>query len=115
MTFVVGSSAVSVGLTSANCAGHTKKATTSGAVFVGYCLGNIIGPLCFTSTPGPRYSGGFISCVVVNACDLLIAVFGWWSCSRKNRLRDENYGIPTILHALEDLTDIEDNDFRYMI
>jgi hypothetical protein len=115
MTFIVGSSAISVGLTAANCAGHTKKSTTSGMIFIGYCVGNIIGPICFSSTPGPVYYGGFISCVVVNAGNLVIAVWGWWWYTRKNRLRDEKYGASATVHGLDDLTDDENKDFRYVI
>jgi len=115
MTFVVGSSAISVGLTAANCAGHTKKTTTSGMVFIGYCLGNIVGPLCFSSTPGPKFSGGFIACVVVSAGDLLFSVWGLWWYTRKNRRRDEKFGLSTFSHGLEDLTDSENKDFRYVV
>lgn len=115
MTFIVGSSAVSISLTAANCAGHTTKTTTSGMVFIGYCVGNIVGPLCFSSTPGPVYSGGFISCVVVNAGDVLFSVFGWWWYNRKNRQRDDKYGFPSLAHGLEDLTDRENKDFRYVL
>jgi hypothetical protein len=120
MTFIVGASAISIGLTSSNCAGHTKKSTIGGAVFLGYCHGNIVGPLCFTSTPGPRYAGGFISCVVVNVCDVLIALYGRWllrheNRRHENRRRDHEYGPSTTGRALlENLTDRENKDFRYV-
>ena len=114
MTFIVGASAISIGLTSSNCAGHTKKSTISGAVFIGYCLGNILGPICFTSTSGPLYTGGFISCVVVTACDILVAFYGRWSLQRENHQRDHMHGPPAINHALEDLTDRKNTDFRYI-
>lgn len=114
MTFIVGASAISIGLTSSNCAGHTKKSTISGVVFIGYCLGNIVGPLCFTSTPGPRYSGGFISCVVVNACNVLVALYGRWLLRRENQRRDQKYGPVGVHNVSEDLTDRENMDFRYV-
>lgn len=114
MTFIVGASAISIGLTTSNCAGHTKKSTISGAVFIGYCLGNIVGPLCFTSTPGPLYAGGFISCVVVNACDILVALYGRWLLRRENYQRDREYGPSATGRGLEDLTDRENKDFRYV-
>lgn len=114
MTFIIAASSIAIGLTSANCAGHTKKSMTSGAVFIGYCVGNIAGPYCFTSTPGPNYSGGFISCVVVNAVDVLISMYGFWLYRRENQRRDSENGAPEVIHALEDLTDCENKDFRYV-
>jgi hypothetical protein len=83
--------------------------------FIGYCLGNIVGPLCFTSTPGPDFAGGFISCVVVMICIILLAIFGRWHLGRENKRRDEKYGSPSREHALDDLTDRENKDFRYML
>lgn len=91
------------------------ETSISGAVFLGYCLGNIVGPLCFTSTPGPRYAGSFISCVVVNACDVPIELYGRWLLRHENRRRDHEYGPLTTGRALlEDLTDRENKDFRYV-
>ena len=39
--------AIGLTLVSANIAGYTKKQVTGAAVFVGYCVGNIIGPQSF--------------------------------------------------------------------
>lgn len=36
-----------VGLGTANVGGYSKKTTYSAGIFIGYCLGNIIGPLLF--------------------------------------------------------------------
>lgn len=36
--------AISLTMVSSNVAGYTKKQLTGAAVFVGYCVGNIIGP-----------------------------------------------------------------------
>lgn len=36
-----------IGLGTSNAAGHTKKAVYAAGTFVGYSLGNIIGPLLF--------------------------------------------------------------------
>lgn len=102
-------------MASSNVSGHTKKATVSGATFVGYCIGNIVGPLCFTSTPGPQYTGGFISCVVVMLAVIVLAAYGRWHLGKENARRDREYGPPGTGHALEDLTDRENKDFRYML
>jgi hypothetical protein len=42
-------------------------------------------------------------------------VLGWCWYSRKNRLRDEKYGVSGTVYGLEDLTDDENKDFRYVI
>ena len=41
--------AMSLTMVSSNVAGYTKKQVTGAAVFVGYCVGNIIGPQVCTS------------------------------------------------------------------
>jgi hypothetical protein len=88
---------------------------THTATFVGYCVGNMIGPVCFSSTPGPVYQGGFIACVVATASVMLVAIFGRWYLGRENARRDREYGTPDNSHALEDVTDRENMNFRYML
>lgn len=83
--------------------------------FIGYCLGNIAGPYCFNSTPGPVFTGGFISCVVCVAAVILIAIYGRWHLARENARRDREYGPATDVHALDDLTDRENKNFRYVL
>lgn len=41
----IGSLAITMGLPSQNTAGATKRTVTVGMAFIGYCVGNIIGPL----------------------------------------------------------------------
>ncbi|KAL7943657.1 major facilitator superfamily domain-containing protein [Trichoderma barbatum] len=40
----VASGGLAVSLAASNMAGHTKKSTVSASTFVGYCVGNVIGP-----------------------------------------------------------------------
>ncbi|KAF4947677.1 hypothetical protein FGADI_10248 [Fusarium gaditjirri] len=42
-------------LVSSNITGHTKKATVNGMLFVGFCVGYIIGPLTFIAREAPAY------------------------------------------------------------
>lgn len=42
-------------LVSSNITGHTKKSTVNSMVFVGFCVGYIIGPLTFLSQEAPTY------------------------------------------------------------
>lgn len=48
-------------LFSSNTAGFTKESVTTTFIFVGYCVGNFVGPQFFISTEAPRYevSGPF--------------------------------------------------------
>jgi hypothetical protein len=46
---------------------------------------------------------------------ILLAAFGRWHLGRENKRRDREYGPPSQDHALEDLTDRENKDFRYML
>ncbi|TVY35281.1 putative transporter [Lachnellula subtilissima] len=42
-------------IVASNTAGFTKKATTSCMLFIGYCVGNIVGPQFFLAKEAPRY------------------------------------------------------------
>lgn len=42
-------------LVASNTAGYTKKTTVSAIFFVGYCVGNIVGPQTFYSSEAPAY------------------------------------------------------------
>lgn len=43
-------------LQTANTAGHTKKVVTNAVRFLGYCTGNITGPVSYKTDQSPRYS-----------------------------------------------------------
>lgn len=42
-------------LLASNTAGFTKKATTGAMLFIGYCVGNLVGPQFFLSSEAPDY------------------------------------------------------------
>lgn len=42
-------------LVSSNISGYTKKSTVNGMLFVGFCIGYIIGPLTFLADEAPGY------------------------------------------------------------
>ena len=62
-----------------NTAGDTKKKCTSAVVFVGMCIGNVIGPLLYSVDDAPLYRPGLISnlamFVLVAIVGLLIPVY----------------------------------------
>ena len=61
-----GSYACLMGVQIANTAGYTKRSLSSSGTFVGYCLGNFVGPLVFKEKDAPRYAPGFIIVVVTS-------------------------------------------------
>ena len=46
---------MSLTMVSSNVVGYTKKQCTGTILFVGYCVGNIIGPQTFRPKDAPRY------------------------------------------------------------
>ncbi|GAM43494.1 hypothetical protein TCE0_050r18352 [Talaromyces pinophilus] len=104
-----------IAMGTSNVAGHTKKATMAAGTFVGFALGNIIGPLTFSANDAPRYNAGFETLVIsFSICAVLAQVFRF-AMQRQNSRRDQKYGEPSVEHGLEDLTDKENKSFRYHV
>ena len=83
---------------------------------MGYCVGNVIGPEIFGSSPGPLYHAGFVgSCI----CLCLVVVIGavtYVVLRRENAKRDRMTGGHLGLHTIdEDLSDMQNEDFRYVL
>jgi hypothetical protein len=57
--------AMSLTMVSSNVAGYTKKQLTGAFIFVGYCVGNIIGPQTFIDSEAPLYHSAYIAYVPV--------------------------------------------------
>ncbi|KAJ5766633.1 uncharacterized protein N7511_004249 [Penicillium nucicola] len=103
-------------LTTANIAGHTKKVTASGILFIGYCVGNIAGPFFYKSNQAPVYSLGIWSMVVSHLLEVICVALLWWYLRSENKRRDENQDITNerYVGTLEDMTDKENPNFRYI-
>ncbi|KAI0010216.1 MFS general substrate transporter [Xylariaceae sp. FL0662B] len=54
---------MSLTMVSSNVAGYTKKQLTGAFLFVGYCVGNIIGPQTFVDSEAPFYTSAYIAWV----------------------------------------------------
>ncbi|EQB44666.1 major facilitator superfamily transporter [Colletotrichum gloeosporioides Cg-14] len=67
-----------------NTAGDTKKKTTSAVVFIGMCVGNIIGPLLYSVDDAPLYRPGLISNLVI-----LIPIYLKFLNSKHAKRREE--------------------------
>lgn len=52
---------LSLTMVSSNVAGYTKKQLTGAFIFVGYCVGNIIGPQTFIDSEAPFYTSAYIA------------------------------------------------------
>ncbi|KAH7406401.1 major facilitator superfamily domain-containing protein [Phaeosphaeria sp. MPI-PUGE-AT-0046c] len=108
--------AVLMGLALANTAGYTKRTVTSSGIYIGYCLGNFIGPILFKPEDAPRYAPGFIVVFVTAIiAGLLAVVYRFW-CVAVNRKRDKTGVLEGFEHAYEDdLTDRKNPQFRYIL
>ncbi|KAJ2978312.1 hypothetical protein NUW58_g7537 [Xylaria curta] len=55
---------MSLTMISSNVAGSTKKQLTASILFIGYCIGNIIGPQTFLKSEAPHYRSAYIAMLV---------------------------------------------------
>ncbi|PYH92947.1 hypothetical protein BO71DRAFT_442077 [Aspergillus ellipticus CBS 707.79] len=108
-------------LTTANIAGHTKKVTASGILFIGYCTGNIAGPFFYKTSQKPIYQLGIWSMIVSHILEAICVILLWIHLRGENKKRDANQYLNGNMvnsqnceMALEDSTDKENLDFRYV-
>ncbi|KAF4947757.1 hypothetical protein FGADI_10151 [Fusarium gaditjirri] len=110
---VGGGYAVLMGLQIANTAGYTKRSVASSGLYIGYCLGNFVGPLCFKKGDAPRFEPGFIVVVVTAIIAGLLALVYRGLCMWSNSKRDKSGTTEGFDHAYEDdLTDKKDCHLR---
>lgn len=78
-------------LVSTNVAGGTKKACATGAVFVGYNVGNIVGPYLVNVKQAPeKYRTTWIAVIVVMACTMLASFVLRFLWAHENARRDKD-------------------------
>ena len=109
-------------LTTANTAGHTKKVLTNGILFLGYCVGNIIGPFFYLDSQEPVYELGIWSMIVSHLIEAVV-IFGLrfllgWENKRRDRVQEQMEGglegRDLDATAFSDMTDRENLNFRYI-
>ncbi|OJD13714.1 hypothetical protein AJ78_05846 [Emergomyces pasteurianus Ep9510] len=101
-----GAYAILMGLQVANTAGYTKRSVTSSGVFMGYCLGNFVGPIVFKPKDAPVYAPGFITVLVTAIVSILLAILYRYVAIHENRKRDNTGTMEAFEHAYDDdLTD----------
>lgn len=80
-------------------------------MFLGYCLGNFVGPLLFHDKDAPKYAPGFIAVVITSITAALLAVAYRFLSIWENRRRDNSGVLEDYEHAYDDdLTDIKVRD-----
>jgi hypothetical protein len=95
---------------------RTEKSTVSATTFVGYCVGNVIGPVIFGASPGPIYHAGFVGSFVCLCAVVVIGAATYIMLRRENMKRDRVTGGHIGVHSIdEDLTDMQNEDFRYVL
>lgn len=108
-----GGYAVLMGLQIANTAGYTKRSVTSSGIFVGYCLGNFVGPLLFKPEDSPVYAPGFIAVLITAIITSILIIVYRYLCIWENKKRDK-MGVEAFDNAYQDdLTDKKNPQFRY--
>ncbi|CAG9950641.1 unnamed protein product [Clonostachys rosea f. rosea IK726] len=97
-----------------NTAGQTKKSTTMTMLFIGWSIGNLIAPQIFREKDAPRYLSGFIVHMAVYGVYTLLVLFTRFVIVRRNRHKNEQTEEISHELAFQDLTDIENPNFRYV-
>ncbi|KAH8682081.1 allantoate permease [Xylariales sp. PMI_506] len=114
MPSIGGGYAVLMSLSIANTAGYTKRSIAASGLYIGYCLGNFIGPFAFQTKDAPRYVPGFIVVVITSIAAGLLALLYRFVCVSTNKSRDKSGVLEGFDHAYEDdSTDMKNPQFRY--
>lgn len=104
---------------SSNIGSYSKRVVTSSFVFIGYCVGNIVGPLTALESEAPRYQTAaycmMAGYILKTICHGLLWFYMW----RDNKVRDKKYGPadPKIAadNGMMGQTEKENIHFRYVL
>ncbi|ORY31060.1 major facilitator superfamily domain-containing protein [Naematelia encephala] len=112
---------------SRNSAGQTKKSITYAVTYVGWAGGNAVAPQIFQSVWAPRYIHSLEIHIALYGCFIITCLITRLLLVRRNKQKtlaqshdnSETLGSGVTpyanLHAFEDLTDLENPDFRYSL
>ncbi|KAJ6035617.1 Major facilitator superfamily domain general substrate transporter [Penicillium canescens] len=113
---------IALSLQTSNTSGTTKKSFVSISVAIFYAIGNIIGPQFFLGTQAPHYPLGIGAMLCCFAIMTVTGILYFISCLISNQHRDRVHGriseqpgmdVAGIEADMDDLTDRENNRFRY--
>lgn len=108
---------VGISMSQANTAGNTKKTVQYSILYIGYAVGNLIGPQTFRESQAPAYTGGFAAMLACYcACVVLIGIY-WVIALTLNRKRMDGVPAPAgeedLVDAFADKTDFQQRNFKY--
>ncbi|KAH7006910.1 major facilitator superfamily domain-containing protein [Ilyonectria destructans] len=108
---------VGIGLAQANTAGHTKKTIVFAILYIGYAVGNLIGPQTFRANQAPAYVGGTISMIVCYCVCIGIMGAYWaftaWENKKRAAASVSTSQNPDAVESFMDETDYEQTGFMY--
>ncbi|TRX90605.1 hypothetical protein FHL15_008578 [Xylaria flabelliformis] len=110
---------VSLTTISSNMAGYTHRSFASALVFTAYCWGNFAGPFVVKQSEAPTYTSATIGLLVgygiKSVCHLILLVYMF----SVNRHRNSTYGLQNKAASdeagMNDLTEFQNKDFRYVL
>ncbi|QKX55285.1 uncharacterized protein TRUGW13939_02377 [Talaromyces rugulosus] len=103
-----------ISLITRNIAGQTKKGFTMTMLFIGWAVGNLIAPQIFQNSDAPRYLHGFLAHIVIYAVYVCLVLVTRVILVRRNRTKNQQSREISHDLAFEDLTDLENPNFRYV-
>ncbi|KAI0456229.1 MFS general substrate transporter [Xylaria acuta] len=117
---------MSLTMVSSNVAGYTKKQLTGAILFVGYCVGNIIGPQTFIETEAPLYTSAYIAILIGYSVKTLMVVVLYLYMWTVNKKRDRETSVSgsqltaeqekeAIERGMQDVTELDNPGFRYVL
>ncbi|OCL01551.1 allantoate transport protein [Glonium stellatum] len=112
----VASLAICIGM--ANVAGATKKSAMAAAIFIAYCVGNIVGPQLIKSQTKARHYPELWEGLIICYCVTIAAATALYVILWRENKRREAYPINEDERdklAFRDLTDKENPYFRYVL
>lgn len=109
---------VGISLTQANTAGYTKRNVSFAWYYIGYSVGNIIGPQTFRSDQAPQYTGGTVAMLVCYVTAMSLAGLYWFVATAQNKERGDGALLLELTDlvdvALTDRSDFELKTFKYI-
>ncbi|KAI0834473.1 MFS general substrate transporter [Hypoxylon sp. FL0890] len=117
---------LSLTMVSSNVAGYTKKQLTGAFLFVGYCIGNIIGPQTFIDSEAPFYTSAYTAMLIsycVKTIMVVILYLYMWAANKKRDREATTYGSrlsieqekEAIEQGMHDVTELDNKGFRYVL
>ncbi|KAF3941207.1 hypothetical protein ABW19_dt0203758 [Dactylella cylindrospora] len=108
---------LTMSLVSRNVGGQTKKTVAVAMNFIFWATGNAIGPQVFLAWNAPKYFIAFATHMGCYVLLVIIIAFLRFHLARQNKKKDEAEGgsnTQGIVHGFDDLTDIQNINFRYI-